>query len=160
MLSRDCSLHHDIVPLLSQGRALLLHWTSDHTHYEPVLPRAEGWRLPGVHAVTGADLGSGSAVVRGGRSLVVDQGAIHAGSEGEHVPRKSPRLSPEEPLDHQRETVQPSDRAEPPRACITRDVNPGRAAPRATQDMINTTTPHDASIHMPHSHRKCPRDPG
>ena len=70
------SLHRDIVPLLLQGRALLLHWTPDHIHYEPVIPGAEGWRLPEVREVTGADPGGGSEEAKEGRSLDVSQGTF------------------------------------------------------------------------------------
>ena len=70
------SIHHDIVPLLLQGRALLLHWTADHIHYEPVLPGVAGWRLPGRREVAGVDLGSGSEMASVGRSVDVSQGAI------------------------------------------------------------------------------------
>ena len=63
-------MYHDIVPLLIQGRALLLHWTNNHTHYEPVIPGAEGWRLPGAREVTGVDLGSGSEMAKVERGSV------------------------------------------------------------------------------------------
>ena len=140
------SLHRDIVPLLLQGRALLLHWTPDHTHYEPVIPGAEGWRLPGVREVTGADPGSELEVAKEGRSLAVSQGASQVGNEGGTASDKSPRPFQDEPRGRDWEAVGPLERAEMPSAC--------KATPRDSKNMIKQTTPHDASSHMTLRHRK------
>ena len=59
-----------------------------------MIPGVEGWRLPGVRDVTGADLGNESEVAREGRGgLVVSKGIIPVTHEGGSVSRKSPRLS-------------------------------------------------------------------
>ena len=89
---------------------------------------------------------------RKGVGLVVDQGTIRVEHEGERVPRKSPRLSQAEPRDQHQHQVGPSERTGPSNVCVT--------TPKASQEMLNKATPHDASDHMLHSHRKRPREPG
>ena len=146
------SLHRDSVPLLLQGRALLLHWTPDHIHYEPVIPGAEGWRLPEVREVTGADPGSVSEEAKEGRSLDVSQDTFQVGHEGGTASDKSPRPLQDETCGREREIVVPLECAELPSA--------SQATPRDTKNMIQPTTPHDASSHMTLRHRKRSRDPG
>ena len=146
------SLHRDIVPLLLQGRALLLHWTPDHIHYEPVVPGEEGWRLPEVREVTGADPGSVSEETKEGRGLDVSQGTFQVRNEGGTAPDKSSRPFQVEPRRRDGEAVGPLERAEMPSTC--------KATPRDPKNMIDQTTPHDAPSHRTQRYRKRSRDPG
>ena len=78
---------HDVAPLLLQGRALLLHWTPSHIHYEPVLPGVtpewrDGGPCPVVCGTAGNGPGSGSEVGIVGRGHDVRKCAIQIMNEG------------------------------------------------------------------------------